>query len=249
MKNALLEKKAVVALESTIITHGMQYPHNFETAMAVEGIIRKEGAVPATIAIINGVIRIGLSKSEIEYLSKNGPKNSRKCSRRDLAYVVARKMNGSTTVAGTMYCASLAGIQVFATGGLGGVHRGAEESFDISADLTELAKTPVSVVSAGIKSILEFCYLGDSRTKLISQLSSGMLQRLKLTLAFLSKTSILFLDEPCANLDDKAISWYQEALKKYKNNRLLIICSNNKEEEHFMCDKTVNLEDYKEFSI
>lgn len=155
VKKALLEKKAVVALESTIITHGMPYPQNFETAMAVEGIVRKEGAVPATIAIINGVIRIGLSKSEIEFLSKSGQKNCRKCSRRDLAYVVARKMNGSTTVAGTMYCASLAGIQVFATGGLGGVHRGAEESFDISADLTELAKTPVSVVSAGVKSILD----------------------------------------------------------------------------------------------
>ena len=100
-----------------------------------------------------------------------------------------------------------------------------------------------------IGSILEFCYLEESRTKLISQLSSGMLQRLKLTLAFLSKTATLFLDEPCANLDDKAISWYQEGLKKYENGRLLVICSNNKEEEHFMCNKTVNLEDYKKFSI
>lgn len=133
----------------------MQYPTNRDTAWAVENIIREQGAVPATIAIINGVIRIGLTKDEIDYLAKNGQSNSRKCSRRDLAYVIARKMNGSTTVAGTMYCASLVGIQVFATGGLGGVHRGAEETFDISADLTELAKTPVSVVSAGVKSILD----------------------------------------------------------------------------------------------
>jgi len=111
--------------------------------------------VPATIAIIGGVIRIGLSKDQLEYLSNEGRESSRKCSRRDFAYVVSRKMNGSTTVAGTMYCANLAGIKVFATGGLGGVHRGAEETFDISADLTELAKTPVSVVCAGVKSILD----------------------------------------------------------------------------------------------
>ena len=110
VQEALKAKKAVVALESTIITHGMQYPHNRNTALAVEDIIRKEGAIPATVAIINGVIRVGLSKQEIELLAKNGPKNSRKCSRRDLAYVIARKMNGSTTVAGTMYCASLAGV-------------------------------------------------------------------------------------------------------------------------------------------
>jgi len=134
----------------------MEYPMNRDTALGVEKIIREEGAIPATIAIINGVIKIGLTTEEIEYLSSNeGKSGARKCSRRDLAYVISRKMNGSTTVAGTMYCASLAGIQVFATGGLGGVHRGAEETFDISADLTELSRTPVNVVSAGVKSILD----------------------------------------------------------------------------------------------
>lgn len=110
VKEALANNKPVVALESTIITHGMEFPVNRDTAWAVEDIVRAEGAVPATVAIIGGVIRIGLSKEEIEYLAKNGQQNSRKCSRRDLAYVVARKMNGSTTVAGTMYCASLAGV-------------------------------------------------------------------------------------------------------------------------------------------
>ena len=117
--------------------------------------MRDNGAVPATIAIINGKVKIGLTRDEIELLSTEGKKNSRKCSRRDLAFVLARKMNGSTTVAGTMYLAHLAGIKVFVTGGIGGVHRGAETTFDISADLTELAKTPVSVVSAGVKSILD----------------------------------------------------------------------------------------------
>jgi pseudouridine-5'-phosphate glycosidase len=118
-------------------------------------MIRDNGATPATIAIIAGVIKIGLSPEELEYLSDKGRENSRKCSRRDLPFVISRKMNGSTTVAGTMYCANLAGIKVFATGGLGGVHRGAEDTFDISADLTELSKTPVNVICAGVKSILD----------------------------------------------------------------------------------------------
>lgn len=155
MREAIAKNGPVVALESTIITHGMDYPHNRDTALAVEQIIRDNGAIPATIAILDGVIHVGLTSEQIETLSKEGRNNSRKCSRRDLAYVVARKMNGSTTVAGTMFCARLAGIKIFATGGLGGVHRGAEESFDISADLTELSKTPVFVVSAGVKSILD----------------------------------------------------------------------------------------------
>jgi pseudouridine-5'-phosphate glycosidase len=133
----------------------MEYPMNKETAVALEDIVRANGAVPATIAIIDGVIRIGLTSQELEYLSNEGKASARKCSRRDLAFVISKKMNGSTTVAGTMYCASLVGIEVFATGGLGGVHRGAEETFDISADLTELSKTPVSVISAGVKSILD----------------------------------------------------------------------------------------------
>lgn len=133
----------------------MEYPQNKDTALALEQIVRDGGAVPATIAIIGGVIKVGITNEEIEYLSNEGKSSTRKCSRRDLAYVLARKMNGSTTVAGTMYCANLAGIKIFATGGLGGVHRGAEETFDISADLTELSKTPVNVVSAGVKSILD----------------------------------------------------------------------------------------------
>lgn len=155
VNQALMQNRPVVALESTIITHGMEYPINRDTALAVEKIVRDYGATPATIAIIKGVIKIGLSNEELEILSTEGKKNSRKCSRRDLAYVIARKMNGSTTVAGTMYLASLAGIKVFVTGGIGGVHRGAEQTFDISADLTELARTRISVVSAGVKSILD----------------------------------------------------------------------------------------------
>jgi pseudouridine-5'-phosphate glycosidase len=155
VKDALANNRPVVALESTIITHGMEYPVNRDTALAVEKIVRDLGAIPATIAIIEGVIKVGLTSEDIEMLSTEGKKNSRKCSRRDLAFVLANKMNGSTTVAGTMYLANLAGIRVFVTGGIGGVHRGAEQTFDISADLTELARTPVSVVSAGVKSILD----------------------------------------------------------------------------------------------
>lgn len=155
VRDALANNRPVVALESTIITHGMEYPVNRDTALAVETIVRDLGAIPATIAIIEGVIKVGLTSEDIEMLSTEGKKNSRKCSRRDLAFVLANKMNGSTTVAGTMYLANLAGIRVFVTGGIGGVHRGAEQTFDISADLTELARTPVSVVSAGVKSILD----------------------------------------------------------------------------------------------
>ena len=155
VRDALANNRPVVALESTIITHGMEYPVNRDTALAVEKIVRDLGAIPATIAIIEGVIKVGLTSEDIEMLSTEGKKNSRKCSRRDLAFVLANKMNGSTTVAGTMYLANLAGIRVFVTGGIGGVHRGAEQTFDISADLTELARTPVSVVSAGVKSILD----------------------------------------------------------------------------------------------
>lgn len=145
----------MVALESTIITHGMDYPINRDTAVAVEQIVRDHGAVPATIAIVHGVIKIGLTSEEIEMLSKDGRHTSRKCSRRDLAYVLAKKMHGSTTVAGTMYLAQQAGVKIFVTGGIGGVHRGAEQTFDISADLLELSKTQVAVISAGVKSILD----------------------------------------------------------------------------------------------
>ncbi|MGG4467051.1 pseudouridine-5'-phosphate glycosidase [Paenibacillus alvei] len=145
--------KAIVALESTIISHGMPYPQNVETAKEVEDIIRKNGAVPATIAIIDGKIKIGLSDDEIEFLAKSDA--IEKASRRDLPYLIANKKNGATTVAATMICAELAGIEVFVTGGIGGVHREAEQTMDISADLQELAQTSVAVVCAGAKSILD----------------------------------------------------------------------------------------------
>ena len=150
---ALEEGIPVVALESTIIAHGMPYPKNVETAVAVEDVIRAEGVMPATIAIINGRIKIGLTKEEIEYLGTAD--NVLKVSRRDFPLVIAKKMNGATTVAGTMIAAHMAGIKLFVTGGIGGVHRGAGESFDISADLAELKTTEVAVVCAGVKSILD----------------------------------------------------------------------------------------------
>ena len=153
VKKALEEGKPVVALESTIIAHGMPYPRNVETAIAVEDVIRAEGVMPATIAIIGGKIKIGLTKEEIEYLGT--ATDVLKVSRRDFPLVISQKMNGATTVAGTMICAKMAGIKLFVTGGIGGVHRGAGESFDISADLEELKVTDVAVVCAGVKSILD----------------------------------------------------------------------------------------------
>ena len=151
---ALAEGKPVVALESTIISHGMPYPQNVETALKVEEIIRQNGAVPATIAILGGRLKAGLSPAEIEYLGKQGQKVT-KASRRDLSVLVAQGADGATTVATTMMIAHMAGIKLFATGGIGGVHRGAETTMDISADLEELAHTPVMVVCAGAKSILD----------------------------------------------------------------------------------------------
>ena len=154
VQQALADGKPVVALESTIISHGMPYPKNVETAMLVEKTIRENGAVPATIAIIGGRLKAGLSHEEIEYLGKSGRKVA-KVSRRDLAAIVARGADGATTVTTTMIIAHMAGIKVFATGGIGGVHRGTETTMDISADLEELAGTPVMVVCAGAKSILD----------------------------------------------------------------------------------------------
>ena len=151
---ALNNGKPVVALESTIISHGMPYPRNVKTALLVEQTIRENGAVPATIAIIGGRLKAGLSEAEIEYLGKSG-RNVAKASRRDLAALVARKADGATTVTTTMMIAHMAGIGIFATGGIGGVHRGAETSMDISADLEELGNTPVMVICAGAKSILD----------------------------------------------------------------------------------------------
>ena len=154
VQQALAEGKPVVALESTIISHGMPYPKNVETALLVEQTIRDNGAVPATIAIIGGRLKAGLSHAEIEYLGKAG-RSVAKASRRDLPALVARGVDGATTVATTMIIAHMAGISIFATGGIGGVHRGAEVTMDISADLEELAQTPVMVVCAGAKSILD----------------------------------------------------------------------------------------------
>ena len=151
---ALAAGKPVVALESTIISHGMPYPQNVETALNVERIIRENGAVPATIAVIGGRLKAGLSPEEIEYFGKKGPAIA-KASRRDLAVLCARGLDGATTVTTTMIIAHMAGIKIFATGGIGGVHRGAETTMDISADLEELAQTPVMVVCAGAKSILD----------------------------------------------------------------------------------------------
>ena len=151
---ALAAGKPVVALESTIISHGMPYPQNVETALAVEKIVRENGAVPATIAIIGGRLKAGLSPEEIEYFGKKGPEIA-KASRRDLPVLVARGQDGACTVTTTMMIAHMAGIGVFATGGIGGVHRGAETTMDISADLEELGQTPVMVICAGAKSILD----------------------------------------------------------------------------------------------
>ena len=152
--DALQAGKPVVALESTIISHGMPYPKNVETAAAVESIVREAGATPATIAILGGRLKVGLSTDEIQQLGKQGT-NVIKCSRRDLPFVIARKEDGATTVAATMIIAALAGIRVFATGGIGGVHRSVEDTMDISADLEELGRTSVAVVCAGVKSVLD----------------------------------------------------------------------------------------------
>jgi len=153
VKEALEEGKPVVALESTIISHGMPYPENIKTAREVEKIVRDNGAIPATIGIINGRIKIGLTEDELEFMGQS--KDILKASRRDLPVIIAKGLNGATTVASTMIAAKLAEIKVFVTGGIGGVHRGAQETFDISADLMELATTDVAVVCAGAKSILD----------------------------------------------------------------------------------------------
>lgn len=153
VKKAIEEGKPVVALESTIISHGMPYPQNIETAKACEEIIRENGAVPATTAIIGGKIKIGLSDKELEFMATS--KDIIKASRRDFAYIVSRGLNGATTVASTIIASRLAGIKIFVTGGLGGVHRNAEVTFDISRDLEELAANDIMIVCAGCKSILD----------------------------------------------------------------------------------------------
>ena len=154
VEKALKEGTPIVALESTIISHGMPYPENVKTALEAEKIIRDNGCVPATIAIIKGQLKVGLTKEEIDYLGKEGLKVN-KTSTRDIPYIVSKKLDGATTVSATSYIASLTGIKIFATGGIGGVHRGATQTFDISADLDELSKTKMAVVCAGAKSILD----------------------------------------------------------------------------------------------
>ena len=154
VQEALANNRPVVALESTIISHGMPYPQNVQTAMTVEQIVRDAGCVPATVAVIGGVLTVGCNASEIELLGKRGTAVA-KVSRRDLPVVIAKHMDGATTVAGTMYAASLAGVDVFATGGIGGAHRNSENTMDVSADLDELQQTDVLVVCAGAKSILD----------------------------------------------------------------------------------------------
>lgn len=153
VQKAINNNLPIVALESTIISHGMPYPENVKMATEVEEIIRETGAVPATIGIINGKIKIGLEKDELEFFGSS--KDVQKVSRRDIPYVISMKKNGATTVAGTMICAETAGIRIFVTGGLGGVHRGVEKTWDISADLYELMNTNVAVVCSGVKSILD----------------------------------------------------------------------------------------------
>lgn len=150
---ALENKQAVVALESTVISHGLPYPHNLEVALALEEEVRAAGAVPATIAVVGGVPTVGIDRAQLEHFAQAS--DVLKLSRRDIAYAIAMKRDGATTVAATMALAAAAGIDVFATGGIGGVHRGASQSWDISADLTELARTPVLVVCAGAKAILD----------------------------------------------------------------------------------------------
>jgi len=152
--HALATGAPVVALESTIITHGMPYPQNLETAMQVEAIVRQAGATPATVAIVEGVPRVGISQQELEFMARTG-RAAVKTSRRDISYVMSRGLNGATTVSATMVLAARAGLKVFVTGGIGGVHRGGEETLDISADLTELGRTSMCVVCAGVKSILD----------------------------------------------------------------------------------------------
>ena len=154
VRRALEEGKPVIALESTIISHGMPYPENVKTALACQRLARRHGAVPATCAILGGELHAGLTDEEIEYLGRRG-RDVAKVSRRDIPYIMARGGDGATTVAATMFIAHLAGISVFATGGIGGVHRGAEVTMDISADLNELGRTPVAVVCAGPKSVLD----------------------------------------------------------------------------------------------
>lgn len=207
---ALKEHKPVVALETTIISHGMPYPKNVETALAVEQVIRNNGATPATIGIIDGKVVVGMSKSEIEAFGIK--KDIVKVSRRDLPYVLAKKKWGATTVAATMIVAEKAGIEVFVTGGIGGVHRGATETFDISADLEELANTNVTVVCAGAKAILD---LGLTLEYLETKGVPVYGYKTKILPAFYTNKSNFFVDEQIDNADE-----FAELIKVKRDNNL-----------------------------
>ena len=197
---AIEARRPVVALESTIITHGMPFPQNFETALKLEEIVRAHGATPATIAAVDGRLVVGLDKAGLERLARLSG-GVVKASRRDLAAVLARKGTGGTTVAATMYIAALAGIDIFATGGIGGVHRGAEQTFDISADLVELSRSKVAVVCAGAKSILDIPktleYLESHGVPVIGY-------RCDEFPAFYARSSGVKLDHRCEGLHDLA---------------------------------------------
>jgi len=197
---ALAAKGPIVALESTIITHGMPFPENLETALSLENAVRAKGAIPATVAVIDGRFKIGLERAELERLSQLAG-GVVKASRRDLTAVVARRGAAGTTVAATMYLASLAGIEIFATGGIGGVHRGAEETFDISADLVELSRTKVAVVCAGAKSILD---IGKTLEYLESQGVPIVGYRCDEFPAFYARASGFRLDHRCDGRRDLA---------------------------------------------
>lgn len=199
IKHALESDQPVVALESTIISHGLPYPRNLETALMAEKLVRDRGAVPATVGILDGAIRVGLKKSELELLAER--KDILKVSRKDLSFAVSKRIMGATTVSGTMAVAYMVGVKVFATGGIGGVHRGVERTQDVSADLTELARTPIIVVSAGAKAILD---LPKTLEYLETQGVPVVGYRTREFPAFYSRSSGLFLDLSLESPDEIA---------------------------------------------
>lgn len=217
VQEALDAQLPVVALESTIISHGMPYPQNYETAKQVEQVARDLGVIPATIGILDGVVCIGMSDAELNKLATLGHK-CHKCSRRDLGVIIAQKENGATTVAATMYLAQLVGIRVFVTGGIGGVHRGVEETMDVSADLTELSRTPVAVICAGVKSILDIPktleYLETGGVPVISYGLPTFLPLFSLFSSYyLSFSYALFIPPNCRNQRVSRVLHSQERLR------------------------------------
>ena len=233
VKEALDSGKPVVALESTIISHGMPYPRNVETALNVEKIIRENGAVPATIAVIGGRLKCGLTPEEIEYFGKKGQEIA-KASRRDLAALCARGEDGATTVTTTMMIAHMAGVRFFATGGIGGVHRGAETTMDISADLEELANTPVAVICAGAKAILDLgLTLEYLETHGVPVIGYGT----KELPAFYSRHSGFPVDYRCDTPEEIATIFYAQTQMGLKGGMLV---TNPIPEEYAMDDQVIN---------